>query len=111
RATYCRTMGVEFMDIPDKAQREWLGRKIEPTLKPPQFSAGASRAPPSHLPLLSAEESGALLFQLVAAEEFEKFLHTRYIGQKRFSLEGAEALVPLLNTLIEDGAEFGVQEV
>src|SRR5436190_476064 len=96
RATYCRTLGVEFMDIPDKAQREWLARKIEPVLNRPQFSN---------------EESRAILFQLVAAEEFEKFLHTRYIGQKRFSLEGAESLIPMLNTLIEDGAKLGVEEV
>src|SRR5688500_10036278 len=96
RATYSRTIGVEFMDIPDKAQREWLAQRMEPILNKPQFSP---------------DESRAILFQLVAAEEFERFLHTRYIGQKRFSIEGGEALVPLLNTLIEDGAEFGVQEV
>src|SRR6187397_1582496 len=69
---------------------------MEPILNKPEFSPDDSRA---------------ILFQLVAAEEFERFLHTRYIGQKRFSIEGGEALVPLLNTLIEDGAEFGVQEV
>ncbi len=96
RATYCRTIGVEYMDIPDKAQREWLAQKMEPILNSPP---------------LSAEESRAILFQLVAAEEFEKFLHTRYVGQKRFSLEGGEALVPLMNTLIDDGIELGVEEV
>src|SRR3989440_10175624 len=96
RATYCRTLGVEFMDIPDKAQREWLAQKMEPIKNRPQ---------------LTAEESRAILFQLVAAEEFEHFLHTRYVGQKRFSLEGAEALVPLMNTLIEDGVDLGVEEV
>jgi 2-oxoglutarate dehydrogenase E1 component len=96
RNTYSRTLGVEFMDIPDKAQREWLAKKMEPIANHPQ---------------LSNEEARAILFQLVAAEEFEKFLHTRYIGQKRFSLEGAEALVPMMNTLIEDGATLGVEEV
>ena len=96
RATYCRTIGVEFMDIPDKAQREWLAQRMEPILNRPE---------------LSADDARAILFQLVAAEEFERFLHTRYIGQKRFSIEGGESLIPLLNTLIEDGAEFGVQEV
>src|SRR5215212_8593736 len=96
RATYCRTIGVEYMDIPDKAQRDWLAQKMEPILNKPNFSA---------------DESRGILFQLVAAEEFEKFLHTRYVGQKRFSLEGAESLVPLMNTLIEDGATLGVEEV
>ena len=96
RATYCRTIGVEYLDIPDKAQREWLAQKMEPIL---------------NCPTLTPDESRAILFQLIATEEFEKFLHTRYVGQKRFSLEGAEALVPLMNTLIEDGAALGVQEV
>ncbi|HYO10876.1 MAG TPA: 2-oxoglutarate dehydrogenase E1 component [Tepidisphaeraceae bacterium] len=95
RATYCRTIGVEFMDIPDKAQREWLAQRMEPILNKPN---------------LTAEESRAILFQLVAAEEFEKFLHTRYVGQKRFSIEGGESLITLLNTLIEDGSNLGVEE-
>ena len=73
------------MDISDKAQRDWL--------------AAADGADPQPARSFTAEESRAILFQLVAAEEFEKFLHTRYVGQKRFSLEGAEALIPLLNTL------------
>jgi 2-oxoglutarate dehydrogenase E1 component len=96
RATYCRTIGVEFMDIPDKQQREWLAQRMEPKL---------------NCPIFSPDESRGILFQLVAAEELEKFLHTRYVGQKRFSLEGSEALVPLLNTLVEDGAVLGVEEV
>jgi 2-oxoglutarate dehydrogenase E1 component len=96
RATYCRSIGVEFMDITSKQSREWLAQKMEPILNRPQ---------------LSPEEQRAILFQLVAAEEFEHFLHTRYVGQKRFSLEGADSLVPLMNTLIEDGATLGVEEV
>ncbi len=96
RATYCRTLGVEYMDIADKAQREWLAQRMEPILNKPNFTP---------------EESRAILYQLVAADEFEKFLHTRYVGQKRFSLEGAESLVPLLNTLIDDGAGLGVEEI
>src|SRR5256885_3875256 len=62
-------------------------------------------------PQLSADESQAILFQLVAAEEFEKFLHTRFVGAKRFSLEGGEALVPMLNAIVDDGARIGVEEV
>ena len=96
RATYCRTLGVEFTDISDKTQRDWLIGQMEPILNKPAYSADDSRA---------------ILFQLVAAEEFERFLHTRFVGQKRFSLEGAEALVPLLNAIIDDGARIGVEEV
>ncbi len=96
RDTYCRTIGVEYMDIADKAQREWLAQRMEPILNRPAFSA---------------EESRAILYQLVAAEELEKFLHTRYQGQKRFSLEGAEALIPLLNSIVDDGAAIGVEEI
>jgi 2-oxoglutarate dehydrogenase E1 component len=96
RLTYCRTIGVEFMDLPDKAQRDWLISKMEPIYNRPDYAPAEQRA---------------LLFQLIAAEEFERFLHTRYIGQKRFSLEGAEALIPLMNTLIDDGSTIGVEEV
>jgi len=96
RATYCRTIGVEFTDISDKTQRDWLIERMEPILNRPPFSP---------------EESRSLLYQLVACEEFEKFLHTRFVGQKRFSLEGAEALVPLLNTIVDDGARIGVEEM
>ena len=96
RATYCRTLGVEFTDISDKNQRDWLIAQMEPILNKPAYSADDSRA---------------ILFQLIAAEEFERFLHTRFVGQKRFSLEGAEALVPLLNAIVDDGARLGVEEV
>jgi 2-oxoglutarate dehydrogenase E1 component len=96
RDTYCRTIGVEFVNISDKRQREWLAQRMEPTLNRPAFSP---------------EESRAILFQVVAAEEFEQFLHKRFIGAKRFSLEGGESLIPLLNTLVDEGARIGVQEV
>jgi 2-oxoglutarate dehydrogenase E1 component len=96
RDTYCRTIGVEFTDISDKAQRDWLIDHMEPTLNRPAYTP---------------DEQRALLFQLIAAEEFERFLHTRFVGQKRFSLEGAEALVPMLNAIVDDGARIGVEEV
>ncbi len=95
RETYCRTLGVQFMEISDKAQREWLALRMEPILNKPTFSP---------------EETRAILFQLVAAEEFERFLHTRFVNQKRFSLEGAEALISLINTIADDGASLGVEE-
>jgi 2-oxoglutarate dehydrogenase E1 component len=96
RTTYCRTIGVEYMDISDKGQRSWLQERMEPILNQPRLSPGDRKA---------------ILYQIVAAQGFEEFLHTRYVGQKRFSLEGGEALVPLLNTLIEDGAELGIEEI
>src|SRR5580658_2685067 len=96
RATYCRTIGVEFTGIADKAQRDWLVQRMEPILNRPVFSVPESRS---------------IIFQLVAAEEFEQYLHTRFIGKKRFSIEGAEALVPLLNTIIEEGAGLGAEKV
>jgi 2-oxoglutarate dehydrogenase E1 component len=96
KTTYCRSLGVEYMDIPDKEQRTWLQERIEPCLNHPP---------------LEDEESQRVLERVMAAEEFEHFLHTRYVGQKRFSLEGGESLVPLLDTLVETGSELGVEEM
>lgn len=96
KETYCRSIGVEYMDIPDKEQRAWLQERIEPCF---------------NRPVLSEEKTRQVLGRLMAAEEFEQFLHTRYIGQKRFSLEGGESLVPLLDELVSTGSELGVEEV
>ncbi|MGH7215071.1 MAG: 2-oxoglutarate dehydrogenase E1 subunit family protein, partial [Tepidisphaeraceae bacterium] len=96
RVTYCGTIGVEYIGISDKAQRDWLQQHMEPIY---------------NQPAISADDAKAIMFQLVAAEEFERFLHTRYIGQKRFSLEGGEALVPLLNTIVDQGALLGGEKV
>jgi len=94
--TYSGNIGVEYMDIPDKDQRAWLQERMEPVYNQPEFSG---------------EEKKRTLNLLLAAQEFEQFLHTKYIGQKRFSLEGGEAVIPLLETLIEEGANLGVEEV
>jgi 2-oxoglutarate dehydrogenase E1 component len=96
RATYCGTIGVEYMEIADKAQRQWLQERMEPILNRPTFPAGEARR---------------ILELLVMAEAFEQFLHAKFVGQKRFSIEGADALVPLLDTLVEDGAALGVEEM
>jgi 2-oxoglutarate dehydrogenase E1 component len=98
RATYCRTIGVEFTGIADKAQREWLVGRMEPILNRPNFSVPETRS---------------LMFQLVASEEFERYLQTRegFIGKKRFSLEGAESLISLLNTIVEEGAALGAEKI
>jgi len=94
--TYCRTIGVEFVNISDKQQRQWLAQRMEPILNRPSFTP---------------DERRALLYQLIAAEEFEQWLHRRYPAVKRFSLEGSDALIPLLNMIVDDGAEIGVHEI
>lgn len=96
RATYCRTLGVEYMHIPVKAQREWLQDRMEPVLNDPQ---------------LTPEHKLLVLDRLIAAEGFERFLQVKYVGQKRFSIEGGEALIPLLDTIVEDLGAVGTEEI
>ncbi|MGN6727853.1 MAG: 2-oxoglutarate dehydrogenase E1 component [Tepidisphaeraceae bacterium] len=86
RLTYCESIGVEFTGIGNKEQREWVQARVEANW--------------NHAPLTPADRSH-LFFQLVAAEEFEQYLGRAFIGAKRFSSEGAESLIPMLNTLIE----------
>ena len=95
RLTYCGSLGVEFTGIDNKTQREWLQQNMEPIYNRPQFSP---------------EETRNLAAQLVAAEEFEHFLARAFIGEKRFGAEGAEAMVPLLNTIVELGAAQGGEQ-
>ncbi len=96
RATYCRTMSPDYMYIDDPEQRRWLQDEIEPNLNTPQLG-NADRI--------------YILQKLIAATGFEQFLHTKYVGQKRFSLEGAEALIPMLDALIEVSGDLGVTEI
>jgi 2-oxoglutarate dehydrogenase E1 component len=96
RETYCGPLGVESVAIDDKAQREWLQEHMEPSRNRPH---------------LTDEERRRLLERLIAAETFERFLHARFVGQKRFSLEGGEALIPLLDTIVETAAGSGVEEM
>jgi 2-oxoglutarate dehydrogenase E1 component len=96
RETYCRTIGVEYMHIQDRPIRNWLQERMEPRRNHPEL--------PRRLRLRT-------LMLLHSAEIFEKFLHTRYLGQKRFSLEGAETLIPLLDYLVERCADSGVAEI
>ncbi|MGH9863664.1 MAG: thiamine pyrophosphate-dependent enzyme, partial [Candidatus Acidiferrales bacterium] len=90
RRCYCGTIGAEFMHIPDPARRRWLAEQIE------------AEAP--------APDQNFILEQLVRAEIFEEVLHGRYPGTKRFSLEGMSALIPLLEEVLEAGAERGAEE-
>ncbi len=94
--TYCGTVGVEYMHITDTNQRRWLQQRLERT-------RGRYELP--------AEDRRRLLEKLGAAEGLEKYLHSRYVGQKRFSLEGSESLIPLLDTLIRHTGSQGIREM
>jgi 2-oxoglutarate dehydrogenase E1 component len=96
RKTYCGTFGVEYTGIPDKVQREWLQDRMEPCL---------------NQPVLTAEDKKHVLEKLAASEGFETFLHTKYVGAKRFSLQGAESIVPLLDTLLNEAGDLGADEI
>ncbi|MCD9878022.1 multifunctional oxoglutarate decarboxylase/oxoglutarate dehydrogenase thiamine pyrophosphate-binding subunit/dihydrolipoyllysine-residue succinyltransferase subunit [Streptomyces guryensis] len=94
RDSYCRTTGIEFMHIQDPKQRKWIQDRIErPHSKPER------------------EEQLRILRRLNAAEAFETFLQTKYVGQKRFSLEGGESVIPLLDAVIDSAAESRLDEV
>ncbi|MFH1808160.1 MAG: 2-oxoglutarate dehydrogenase E1 component [Pseudomonadota bacterium] len=96
RATYCGSIGVEYIHIQDRAVRRWLQQQMEPGLNRPSYGPAERRE---------------ILEKLVDAELFETFLHTRYRGQKRFSLEGAETLIPAIHRLVELAPELGVSEI
>jgi 2-oxoglutarate dehydrogenase E1 component len=94
RDSYCRTVGIEYMHIQDPEQRRWIQERVEqPHQKPPR------------------EEQLRILLKLNQAEAFETFLQTKFVGQKRFSLEGAETTVPLIDEICEAAAEGGLDEV
>jgi 2-oxoglutarate dehydrogenase E1 component len=94
RDSYCRTTGVEYMHIQDPAQREWFQQKLERPYEKPTH-----------------DEQLRILGKLNQAEAFETFLQTKYVGQKRFSLEGGESLIALLDTILQGAAAEGLDEV
>ncbi len=96
RDTYCGPIGVEYMYIADEERRAWLQARMEPV---------------RNRPPLDREERVGILRRLLAADAFEEFLHVRYVGQKRFSLEGAATLIPMLDALIEAAGELGVEQI
>ncbi len=96
RDTYCGTIGAEFMYIADPAQKRWLQEKLE-----------SSRS----LPKFSVEKRKRILERVTAAEGLEKYLHTKYVGQKRFSLEGGDSFIASMDEVIQRGGEAGVQEI
>src|SRR5919197_5036552 len=96
RTTYCRTIGAEYMHIPDTAQKRWIQQRLELNQATPNF-------PPT--------KKRHILERLIAAGSLEGYLHTKYVGQKRFSLEGGESLIPLLDELIQRASTQGIKEV
>jgi 2-oxoglutarate dehydrogenase E1 component len=94
RESYCRRIGVEYMHIQDPEERVWIQERVE--VGSPRFSR---------------EEQLRILRQLNAAEAFETFLQTKYVGQKRFSLEGGESVIPLLDQVLCSAAGTGLDEV
>ena len=94
RDSYCRTIGVEYMYIANPDERKWIQERIE---------VGAPRT--------AREEQLRILRKLNSAEAFESFLQTKFVGQKRFSLEGGESVIPLLDAMISSAADSGLDEV
>ena len=94
--TYCHHIGAEYMHITSTAQKRWLQERLEGSRAKPHLGPDAKRQ---------------ILSRVMAAEGLEKYLHAKYVGQKRFSLEGGESLIPLLDTLLQRAGSQGVQEV
>ncbi len=96
RETYCGTIGAEFMYVSDQAQKRWWQERLETTRSKPVFTL---------------EKKKHILDRLTAAEGLERFLHTKYVGQKRFSLEGGESFIAAMDELIQHAGTKGVQEI
>ena len=96
RTTYCGGVGSEYMHITETGEKRWIQQRLEQAGGRPLFSDAARLR---------------ILERLTAAEGLERYLHTRYVGQKRFSLEGGDSLIPLLDELIQRGGSLGVKEV
>ena len=93
RDAYCRTLGVEYMHIQDLDQKRWIQQHVE--------GVSATTGP---------DEQRHILDRLNAAEVFERFLHTRYVGQKRFGLEGAESAIVILDAILNEAVKAGLHE-
>ncbi|ACB35149.1 2-oxoglutarate dehydrogenase, E1 subunit [Leptothrix cholodnii SP-6] len=96
RETYCSTLGAEFMHITDQTQKRWWQERLESIRAKPTFNV---------------EQKKHILDRLTAAEGLERFLHTKYVGQKRFSLEGGESFIAAMDELVQRAGEKGVQEI
>lgn len=96
RETYCSTIATEYMYLSDIGQKRWIQSKLEPNRGRPNFTV---------------EQRKRILERMTAAETLEKYLHTRYVGQKRFSLEGGESAIVAMDTIINHAGTNGVQEI
>lgn len=96
RETYCTNIGAEYMFITDQSEKRWWQEKLESIRTKPVFDA---------------EKKKHILERLTAAEGLERFLHTKYVGQKRFSLEGGESFIAAMDELIQQAGAQGVQEI
>ena len=96
RETYCRSIGAEFMYVSDPAEKRWIQENLEKIRATPSFSS---------------DKKKHILDRLTAAEGLERYLHTRYVGQKRFSLEGSESFIASIDETIQRAGENGVQEI
>ena len=96
RDTYCCNIGAEFMYLSDPAQKRWIQQRLESIRSTPLFTA---------------EEKLHILDRLTAAEGLERYLHTKYVGQKRFSLEGGESFIAAMDELVQRAGAKGVQEI
>ncbi len=94
--TYCENIGIEYRHISDPGEKLWLQNKMEPVKNRPDFTA---------------EERKHILYKLIQAENFEKFIDKKYLGHKRFSLEGSETIIPLLDYMLNLSAEDDVKEI
>jgi 2-oxoglutarate dehydrogenase E1 component len=96
RETYCQSIGAEYMYISDQVKKRWWQQKLESIRSKPNFTA---------------EQKKHILDRVTAAEGLERFLHTKYVGQKRFSLEGGESFIASMDELIQQAGAKGVQEI
>ncbi|HRH05885.1 MAG TPA: 2-oxoglutarate dehydrogenase E1 component, partial [Burkholderiaceae bacterium] len=96
RETYCGTLGAEYMYTSEQTEKRWWQEKLETIRSKPNFTADTKKR---------------ILDRLTAAEGLERYLHTKYVGQKRFSLEGGESFIAAMDALIQEAAKHGVQEV
>ena len=96
RDTYCRSVGAEFTHMSDPAAKRWISERLETSLGTPNYTA---------------EEKRHILQQLTESEGLERFLHTKYVGQKRFSLEGGESFIACMDEIVNHAGDKGVQEV
>ena len=94
--TYCGTIGAEYMHMVETAEKRWIQQRLESVRSKPRFDADKKRH---------------ILGQVIAASALEEYLHTKYVGQKRFSLEGGESAIPLMDQIIESAGTAGIKEV